>query len=72
MKVWFWMLLNRNAVIREVKRLELQVANQADFIPGNAAHKTTQCHFASGWDFLRRCSSSRKGRTLSLRDEEGA
>ena len=25
-KIWFWMVLNRNAVLREVKRLELQVA----------------------------------------------
>lgn len=25
-KMWFWMVLNRNAVLREVKRLELQVA----------------------------------------------
>ena len=26
MKVWYWMELNKNAVVREVKRLELQVA----------------------------------------------
>lgn len=26
-KVWYWMLLNRNAVTREVKRLEVQVAS---------------------------------------------
>ena len=25
-KIWFWMVMNRNAVLREVKRLELQVA----------------------------------------------
>ena len=25
-KIWFWMVLNRNSVLREVKRLELQVA----------------------------------------------
>lgn len=25
-KIWFWMVLNRNAVLREVKRLEFQVA----------------------------------------------
>ena len=25
-KLWYWMLLNKNSVIREVKRLELQVA----------------------------------------------
>lgn len=26
LKLWYWMLMNRNAVTREVKRLELQVA----------------------------------------------
>lgn len=26
LKLWYWMLLNRNAVTREVKRLEFQVA----------------------------------------------
>lgn len=26
MKVWYWMELNKNAVTREVKRLELQIA----------------------------------------------
>lgn len=26
LKLWYWMALNRNAVTREVKRLELQVA----------------------------------------------
>ena len=25
-KIWFWMVMNRSSVIREVKRLELQVA----------------------------------------------
>lgn len=25
-KIWFWMVMNRNVVMREVKRLELQVA----------------------------------------------
>lgn len=25
-KIWFWMVLNRNALLREVKRLELQIA----------------------------------------------
>lgn len=29
MKIWYWMELNRNAVTREVKRLELQVARLA-------------------------------------------
>lgn len=28
-KVWFWMELQKNAIMREVKRLELQVANLA-------------------------------------------
>ena len=28
-KIWFWMVLNRNALLREVKRLELQVARLA-------------------------------------------
>lgn len=26
LKIWFWMELNKNAVMREIKRLELQVA----------------------------------------------
>lgn len=26
LKLWYWMLLNRNSVTREVKRLEIQVA----------------------------------------------
>jgi hypothetical protein len=26
MKMWYWMLMNRNAVVREVKRLELRIA----------------------------------------------
>ncbi len=25
-KLWYWMLINRNAITREVKRLELQIA----------------------------------------------
>jgi hypothetical protein len=25
LKIWFWMELNKNAVMREIKRLELQV-----------------------------------------------
>ena len=28
-KMWFWMLLNKNAITREIKRLELQVATLA-------------------------------------------
>jgi uncharacterized membrane protein YciS (DUF1049 family) len=26
MKIWYWLELNKNAVTREIKRLELQVA----------------------------------------------
>ncbi|MCH7961852.1 MAG: hypothetical protein IIC49_05910 [Planctomycetes bacterium] len=26
MKIWFWMVMNRNATTREIKRLEIQVA----------------------------------------------
>jgi hypothetical protein len=26
MKMWYWMLMNRNAVVREVKRLELRIS----------------------------------------------
>ena len=29
MKVWYWMELNKNAITREIKRLELQVARLA-------------------------------------------
>lgn len=29
-KVWFWLELQKNAVVREVKRLELQVASLAE------------------------------------------
>ncbi len=29
MKVWFWMELNKNAIMREIKRLELQIAQLA-------------------------------------------
>ena len=28
-KVWFWLELQKNAIVREVKRLELQVASVA-------------------------------------------
>jgi len=31
-KLWYWMLANRNAVTREIKRLELQVAHLAEMI----------------------------------------
>ncbi len=30
LKMWYWMLMNRNAVTREVKRLEMQVARLAE------------------------------------------
>lgn len=29
MKVWFWMEMNKNAITREIKRLELQIARLA-------------------------------------------
>ena len=29
MKIWFWMVMNRNAVTREIKRLEVQIAQLA-------------------------------------------
>lgn len=29
MKIWFWMVMNRNATTREIKRLEIQVAELA-------------------------------------------
>ena len=29
LKVWFWMELNKNAITREIKRLELQIARLA-------------------------------------------
>ena len=34
MKVWYWMELNKNAVTREVKRLELEIARLAARLPG--------------------------------------
>jgi hypothetical protein len=30
LKVWYWMELNKNAVTREIKRLELQLARLVD------------------------------------------
>jgi hypothetical protein len=33
-KVWFWMELVKNSVVREVKRLELQVARLGERVPG--------------------------------------
>jgi hypothetical protein len=32
MKMWFWMQMDKNALVREVKRLELQVATLAGII----------------------------------------
>jgi len=32
LKIWFWMQMDKNTVIREVKRLELQVATLAGII----------------------------------------
>jgi hypothetical protein len=29
LKIWFWMEMHKNAVLREVKRLELQIARLA-------------------------------------------
>ena len=29
-KAWFWMQIHRNRVLREIKRLELQVARLAE------------------------------------------
>lgn len=34
MKMWFWMELNKNAITREIKRLELQIARLAGRIKG--------------------------------------
>ena len=30
MKLWYWQILNRNNVLREIKRLELRIADLAD------------------------------------------
>lgn len=35
LKIWYWMLLNKNSVTREVKRLELQIATLARRLPGS-------------------------------------
>lgn len=34
-KLWFWLEIEKNAVIREVKRVELQVASLADRLAGH-------------------------------------
>ena len=33
-KIWYWMELNKNAIKREIKRLELQIARLAGRLPG--------------------------------------
>ena len=32
-KLWYWMLINRNAITREVKRLELQITRLTERLP---------------------------------------
>ena len=34
LKMWFWMIMNRNRIIREVKRLELRIAELTDTVGG--------------------------------------
>ena len=34
MKIWFWMVMNRNATTREIKRLEIQVAKLCERMGG--------------------------------------
>ena len=34
LKIWFWMVMNRNATTREIKRLEIQVAELARTLGG--------------------------------------
>ena len=34
MKVWFWMQMNRNSILREIKRVELRVARLAGKLQG--------------------------------------
>ena len=34
MKIWFWMQMNRNSILREIKRVELQVARLAGKLQG--------------------------------------
>ena len=36
LKLWFWMQMDKNTVVREVKRLELQVATLAGIIKNQA------------------------------------
>lgn len=37
LKLWFWLEIQKNAVLREVKRVELQVARLHQFIAGKAS-----------------------------------
>ncbi len=37
MKVWYWMELNRNTLAREIKRLELEVANLSRRLSGGSS-----------------------------------
>ena len=37
LKVWYWMEMQRNALTREIKRLELQVAHLAGLLKGKVA-----------------------------------
>ena len=32
LKMWFWMIMNRNRILREVKRLELRIAELTDTV----------------------------------------
>ena len=34
MKIWFWVQMNRNSILREIKRVELQVARLAAKLQG--------------------------------------
>ncbi|MFK7962172.1 MAG: DUF6768 family protein, partial [Phycisphaerales bacterium] len=36
LKLWFWMQMDKNAIVREVKRLELQVATLAGIIKSSS------------------------------------
>ena len=33
LKLWFWMLASRNAMIREVKRVAIQIASLSERLP---------------------------------------
>jgi uncharacterized membrane protein YciS (DUF1049 family) len=36
LKIWFWLELNKNAITREIKRLELQIANLSRQVKPNS------------------------------------